>query len=183
MHGDGTTYEYRYQENDMPRCEFCHSSAEDANTYHVMHWDNFQCNICHSQDYKNCNLCHVGGTGVREPSYIDFKIGKNPLPEDRDYEYAVLRHIPIAEDTYEPWGVSELPNYAALPTWKYASPHNIRRWTARTDTTGGLSCGTSCHNSETFFLRAADLEDMSEAEREANMPYIVPDGPPTEWDE
>jgi hypothetical protein len=183
MHGDGTVYETRYQEPDMPRCELCHSSAENANIYHSMHWDNFQCNVCHSQDYKNCNECHVGGAGITGESYIDFKVGKNPIPDQRDYEYVVLRHIPITEDTFSPWGVDDLPNYSALPSWKYASPHNIKRWTARTDTTGGLSCGTSCHLSETGFLRAADLEDMSDAERAANLPYIVPDGPPTSWDE
>ncbi len=181
MHGDGTVYATRYEVPDMPRCEDCHSGVADANSYHSTHWDDLQCQVCHSQDYKNCNKCHVGGTGIREPSYITFKVGKNPIPDEREYEYVVLRHIPIAEDTYDPWGVPDLENYDALPSWKYASPHNIRRWTARTDTTGGVSCGSVCHNQpdvDGWFLRQADIDTLTAAEQAANEPYIVPNGPP-----
>ncbi len=184
MHGTGTEVGTRYEQANMPRCEDCHSGVETTNDYHTQHWGQLQCQVCHSQDYKNCNKCHVGGTGVREPSYITFKIGKNPIPDEREYEYVVLRHIPIAEDTYEPWGITDLPDFAVLPNWKYASPHNIRRWTARTDTSDGLGCAYVCHNSaETdstanWFLRQADIDTLTAAEQEANSPYIVPDGPP-----
>lgn len=182
LHGDGVEYTTRYEMPDMPRCENCHGDVATANSYHNTHWNQLQCQVCHSQDYKNCNRCHVGGTGLREPSYLAFKMGRNPIAENRDYEYVVLRHIPIAEDTYEPWGHADLSDFSNLPTWKYASPHNIQRWTTRTDTTGGLSCSETCHQTpndpEGWFLRETDLESMTEAEQEANRPYIVPDSPP-----
>ena len=87
--------------------------------------------------------------------------------------------------TYDGWGYAGgTPQYDDLPTWKYATPHNIQRWTARTDTTGGQSCSNACHNSpatpEGFFLRAVDLQAHPD-EAEANAPYIVPDSAPTEW--
>lgn len=178
------TGEHRYAVDELITCETCHDSAEDSNQYHLVHWGDLSCHVCHSQDYKSCDACHVPD-GIDEPSYLTFKIGKNPLPENRPYKYVTLRKIPIVKDTYAGWGYSgDLPNYDALPTWKYTSPHNIQRWTARTDTTGGQSCGNACHNSpptrEGFFLRAVDLEDYPE-EYDANAPYIVPDTPPTQW--
>lgn len=191
MHGTGVEYATRYESQEMPRCEHCHSDVAASNNYHTKHWGELQCQVCHSQDYKNCNLCHVGGTGVREPSYLAFKIGKNPIPDQRDYEYVVLRHIPIADDTYEPWGITSLDNFDALPTWKYASPHNIRRWTARTDTVdadgNAVGCGTLCHTTPDddiagWFLRQVDLDNMTDPkEVSANQAYICPDGSPTGW--
>ncbi len=185
MHGDGTLHANRYDVPEMPRCEDCHTAVAEANAYHTEHWGDLSCQICHSQDYKNCNSCHVAGSGLEEPSYIEFKIGRNPRADVREYEFVTLRHIPITEDTFEPWGVDDLGEYDALPSWKYASPHNIKLWTARTDTTGGLSCNEACHmspNVEGWFLRESDLEGMSEMERSANLPFIVPDGNPiTGW--
>jgi len=185
MHGDGTLYEHRYEVANAPECVDCHEPAA-GNVYHDTHGEDFTCQVCHSQDYKNCNACHVGGAGITGSSWMTFKIGYNPIPDQRPGEYVVLRHIPIAEDTYGPWENTTTPFYSSLPTWKYATPHNIRRWTARTDTSGGLSCGAACHDTPNdvsgFFLRQADLDAMtSEAERQANQHLIVPDGPPTEW--
>lgn len=189
MHGDGTVHKTRYDTPDMPRCEDCHSDGfggDEDNAYHRTHGDNIQCQVCHSQDYKNCNACHVGGEGITGSSYITFKIGKNPIPDVRpEYEYVVLRHIPIATDTYEPWGVAELEEYEALPSWKYSSPHNVRRWTARTDTTGGRSCGEACHSTPDvagWFLRQSDIDTLGTRERDANAPFIVPNGSPVTWD-
>ncbi|MBD3235144.1 MAG: hypothetical protein GF330_00380 [Candidatus Eisenbacteria bacterium] len=175
----------RYAVAEMPRCEDCHSNVAASNAYHTEHWGELGCHVCHSQDYRNCNACHPPDGGLESPSYLTFKIGKNPLPHLRDYEYVVLRHVPIARDTYDGWGYTGgTPNYDDYPTWKYTSPHNIQRWTARTDTTGGQSCWEACHNSpattEGFFLRQIDLDQLSD-EAAANEPYIVPDGPVGEW--
>lgn len=186
MHGDGMVYGTRYESSLMPRCEDCHSGTEmeTANSFHERHLGELSCQVCHAQDYKNCNKCHVGGTGIREPSYLSFKIGKNPIPGEREYEYVTLRHIPIAEDTYEPWGIGSLTNYESVPSWKYASPHNIRLLTNRTSADGETaSCGP-CHETPDeggFFLRQADLDTMSVREAAANAALIVPDGPPTTW--
>jgi len=188
MHGNGTVYGTRYQTPAMPRCEDCHGDAAEANTFHSQHWGQLSCQVCHAQDYKSCNKCHVGGAGIAEPSYITFKIGRNPIPGEREYDYVTLRHVPIATDTYSEWGVGDLANYEALPTWKYASPHNIQRWTDRTSVDDGngdpvASCD-ACHNTADeggFFLRQADLDTMSVREADANRAMIVPDGPPTTW--
>ena len=44
----------------MPRCENCHGGV--SNSYHNAHVDGFasnlQCQVCHSQPYKNCTNCH-----------------------------------------------------------------------------------------------------------------------------
>jgi thiosulfate/3-mercaptopyruvate sulfurtransferase len=176
--------EHRYAVAQMPRCEDCHDGSQQANEYHRTHWGELSCHVCHSQDYKHCDACHVPD-GLRERSYLGFKIGKNPLPDVREYEYVTLRHIPIVRETYSGWGYTGgLPQFESLPTWKYTSPHNIRRWTARTDTTGGQGCSDACHDSpattEGFFLRQVDL-DRHPDDAGANAPYIVPDTNPTEW--
>ena len=179
--------EIRYAVAEMPRCENCHNDVAETNAYHSEHWGGLSCQVCHSQDYKHCDACHVPGH-LDEPSYLGFKIGKNPLPDGlRDYKYVTLRHVPIARDTYDGWGYTGgLPQYESLPTWKYTSPHNIQRWTARTDTTGGRSCMDACHNSpattEGFFFRQIDLGRHPD-EAVANTPYIVPDSDPTMWGE
>ncbi|MFZ5432887.1 MAG: hypothetical protein ACOZB3_03845 [Calditrichota bacterium] len=180
IHGDGTEYANRYDVDDPVSCRDCHSPLA-ANSYHTVHGDDLQCQVCHSQAYKNCAECHAGD-GIQEPSWIDFKIGRNPIPDQRPGEYVVLRHIPVSENTYTPWGIAS-PNYASLPTYKYATPHNIVRWTAQTDTSGGQSCNAACHltpnTPEGFFLRQVDLDQLSSAnERQANAGVIVPDGPP-----
>ena len=144
MHGTpGAAPQTRYEEPNMPRCENCHSDDLDANSYHTSHLarntTSLQCQVCHSQTYKSCNACHVG-EGITGSSYASFEIGRNPIPDLRsEYEYVLLRHIPIAEDTYEGWGLDNLDNYSDVPTWKYSSPHNIRRFTEQTDTTATAS--------------------------------------------
>lgn len=184
MHGDSSRPSTRYEVASMPQCVDCHADVSAANSYHLVHFDGLACQVCHSQDYKNCNSCHAG-EGITGSSYAAFKIGKNPIPDLRSPDYVVLRHVPVAEDTYEQWGLSDLEHLATLPTWKYASPHNVRRWTDRTQLEAGMECYESCHESpnqtDGWFLRAVDLESMTEAEREANADLIVPDGPPHEW--
>ena len=39
----------------------------------------------------------------------------------------VLRHVPIDPDNFAFYGKDVLANFDALPTWKYATPHNIQR--------------------------------------------------------
>ncbi len=180
----GATGEHRYAVETMPRCEDCHPGLEGANLYHSTHMDSLSCQVCHAQDYKHCDSCHAP-SGLDNPSELGFKIGRNPLPENRPYAYVTLRHIPIVADTYAGWGVSEeLADYDALPSFKYTTPHNIQRWTARTTREDGASCSDACHNSpdttDGWFLRQADL-DRFPAEAAANRPYIVPDGAPTTW--
>ena len=168
MHGgDGTVLTYRFDENnsEAPRCETCHSYAQESNSYHQQHWAGtsgvtLSCQVCHSQNYKNCNGCHVGGDGITGSSYLTFEIGRNYLKGNaryQDYDYITVRHIPIAPNTYEPWGIADLPNFEnSEPTWKMTIPHNIQRWTPQTQVAEGAGCSTACHNSQ-YYLRASDI--------------------------
>ena len=172
MHAAGDAYDRRYEVAELPRCEGCHASAASSNSYHAVHWSSLQCNVCHSQDYKNCYSCHAG-TGLQEPSTLGFKIGLNPLPtSQRGYKYVVLRHVPVTPETFSDWGLA-LPNFAAEPTWHYASPHNIRLHTPQTDATVTGDCYGACHEVDSLFLRASDLRAF---EVDANQDVIVPVG-------
>ncbi|GAB4343903.1 MAG: hypothetical protein Kow0037_32300 [Calditrichia bacterium] len=176
MHGDGTRYESKLKVQEMPRCENCHQN-NTSNTYHQVHWGELSCNTCHSQTYRNCNSCHVGGSGITGDPYFTFKIGKNPIPEDRNYQWVTLRHIPVSNDTYGPWGYEPLPFYNSMPTWKYTAPHNVRKNAPQTavDSTAALPCAGSCHNNENLFLRPSDIPPGEET---ANQGVVVSDD---EW--
>jgi thiosulfate/3-mercaptopyruvate sulfurtransferase len=182
MHASAESYDHRLEVLEGPTCESCHADVMDANEHHLTHWGDLQCQVCHSQDYKSCNRCHAG-EGLEEPSYMSFKIGRNPVPDLRPYTYVLLRHIPVAPDTYREWGVTELASFDVLPTWKYTAPHNVKRWTDRTLVAEGADCGDACHGTPDesgFFLRQADL-DASPEEADANRHLIVPDGSPESW--
>ena len=161
MHGEGPSdaeYTSRYQVADMPKCIDCHQVDRDDNAYHVQHWPNadatdgsdLACYTCHSQQYTNCNTCHAGNwTHEYEADnsdhyrvYPQFKIGRNPYYGDAGHPHTeaawiTVRHIPVSPDAFENWNLApwtidpELPP-RNLETWKYASPHNIQRWTERT---------------------------------------------------
>jgi len=184
LHGDGSRPGHRLDTDNGPTCERCHGEEAESNVYHAAHWGDLSCQGCHSQDYKSCNSCHAG-SGLASPSYMSFKIGRNPVPDERPYPYVTLRHAPVSPDTYREWGVEDLAAFGVEPTWRYAAPHNIRRWTARTQVGEGESCAKACHDAadgpDGVFLRQADLDAMSPVEAEANRNLIVPDGSPVNW--
>ena len=142
----------RYHLDGAATCEDCHEAEEDANAHHAIHWDDLSCHVCHAQAYNNCTACHVAGAWKDDPIYaemnpdLQFKIGVNPF-EDRRFEFVTVRHAPVSPETFDWWeGVdAPLTSFDALPTWKYATPHSIRRWTPRTEVADGASCGASCH--------------------------------------
>jgi thiosulfate/3-mercaptopyruvate sulfurtransferase len=105
-----------------------------------------------------------------EPSVLDFKIGYNPLQsEDRPWKYVPLRHVPVDPESFAYYGQDLLPNFDQLPTWKYATPHNIQRNTPQTET-----CA-ACHDNAELFLTA---DDVLPEELEANQDVIVDEIPP-----
>ena len=187
MHSSGLDFDYRYLDTDMPRCENedCHTNVEnleEVNEYHKWHWAEkymtgikLACQVCHSQEYKNCDGCHTGGKGITGSSYMAFKIAKNKFNLEsaaRDYDYVTVRHIPIAPDTYDSWNLA-LPNYNVEPTWKYTTPHNIKRWTVRTGTAGtDGSCNANCHKLTEYYLIKDDLLPY---EIDANKDIIMDD--------
>lgn len=142
LHGNGMPVDHRYEYSELPECEDCHDEAD--NEYHTMHYDDFNCQVCHSQDYNNCGSCHVHGDGARIPAYQDFKIAMNPIPETKPgYKMTLVRRTLAAPDNFEVYGVDEYANFDAFPTYNYTTPHNIIRWTSRTETDG--ACYINCH--------------------------------------
>lgn len=188
IHGTGPTevLNTRYEMSLLPKCENCHGDLSTANSYHAMHFTTFNCNVCHSQDYNNCGSCHIGGEGARIVSHQKFKIGLNPIPDIKPYKLATVREALSAHDSWQNYGVDNLANFDSNPTYKYTTPHNIQRWTTRTDTTGGKSCMASCHirkegdeyiNKE-FYLFNSDLLDW---ELNADKDIVVDGKLPASW--
>ncbi len=166
---------HRYHGEEQPACTDCHSKVVnglDGVEMHKQHSQDLSCQVCHSVEYTSCDSCHVAvseDTGnpyfETKASYLTFLIGRNPLQsEARPYEYVVLRHVPVDKDSFSYYGDNLLPNYDALPTWVYATPHNIQLDTPQTET-----CN-ACHGNASLFLTA---DKVNPAEMEANAPVIV----------
>lgn len=146
LHGDGQKVEQRYAYSKLPKCTTCHTGLQNSNTYHSVHYDDFNCQVCHSQDYNNCGSCHIHGSGARIPAYMDFKIAVNPLPDIFPaYNFALVRRTLAAPDNWREYGIMQYANFDAFPTYNYTTPHNILRWTSRTDVAPGASCASECH--------------------------------------
>ncbi len=174
IHGTGETPPHRYDVENGPKCETCHPDVltDTQNSQHSIHTDDVQCQVCHSVSYKTCYNCHVG-SGLQDPSRLDFRIGLNYERDDlHPWKYIVVRHIPIAPDSYEEYGI-DMPHYASFPTWEMATPHNIRKNTPQNE-----SCG-ACHGNEDIFLTPAYIDSliaeglMHTEEIEANADVVV----------
>ena len=175
MHGSGRQAAHRYDADNTPRCINCHETiytTSPKRSIHRTHRNRASCQVCHSQAYKNCFSCHVNtvdGKSVSgtKPSRMDFRIGRNHLKSSRYPEsFVVLRHAPIDEKTFDSIEKSALKKFNAMPAWRMATPHNIRRKTPQ-----NRSCN-SCHGQKKLFLREMDVDA---AERKADKPVIVPE--------
>ena len=167
--------EHRYDGLQAPRCETCHTSTttgEDGIEMHAVHGGDLSCSVCHSINYTSCDGCHVA---ISEQSgnpffsthgtYQGFWIGRNPIQSyDRPYEFVPVRHVPIAPDSYAYYGEDLLPNFDALPTWTYATPHNTQLETPQTE-----SCN-ACHGNPNLFLTA---DKVLPEELAANLAVIM----------
>jgi thiosulfate/3-mercaptopyruvate sulfurtransferase len=167
--------DHRYAGLQLPSCESCHSSVttgKDGNAMHSAHGSDLSCQVCHSITYTSCDNCHVAisqssGKPFFETknTYFTFLIGRNPNPTyTRPYKYIPVRHIPIAPDSFSFYGDNLLPNFNNLPTWAYATPHNIQ-----TQTPQAKECN-SCHGNPAVFLTA---DKVTPEELEANKKVIV----------
>ncbi len=176
MHGDGKEYANRFGVENGPKCVDCHEEiyerdAENVIT-HRIHKVKASCHVCHAQPYSNCFACHVGKDkeGLAfcktKASRFDFKIGLNPLKsEKRPEAFVTVRHVPVDRGTFDFYVKDALSNFDALPTWKLATPHNIRLKTPQNS-----SCN-ACHGNESLFLLQ---KDVAEKERGANRSVLVP---------
>ncbi len=186
VHGDGVIYDQRYKMALKPECTDCHGSVATSNMYHSTHINTFSCNTCHSQDYNNCGSCHVHGDGARIPSYLGYKIGMNPIPETKPFKYATLRRSLMAPDSWSNYGVPILNNFSVRPTFKYATPHNIQKWTKRTQVASGKPCYDNCHiikegtnfRNKELYLFQSDLQSW---EMPASQGVIVDGKLPVSW--
>ncbi len=166
--------DHRYEGVQTPRCETCHMNVAvgDDILMHQQHGSTLSCQVCHSVAYTSCDGCHVSlseqtGNPVfkTEGSYIGFFIGQNTRKSfDRPYDYVPVRHVPVARTSFEYYGDDLLVNYDALPTWVYATPHNIQRNTPQTE-----SCD-ACHGNAEIFLTA---DKVYEEELIANQSVVV----------
>ena len=83
---------------------------------------------------------------------MNFKIGKNKLDgKENTVVYKLVRHVPINSKIFDYYGKNLLPNFDALPTWKFSSPHNIQRKTPQNE-----SCN-NCHGNSKLFLTQKDV--------------------------
>ena len=188
VHGDGSVFANRFESTLNPSCSDCHVDYDDGNVYHEAHRGDFNCHICHSQDYNNCGSCHVGGEGARIPSHLNYKIGMNPIPENRPYRMALLRRTPAAPDSWSEYGVPEAGNFNAKTTFNYTTPHNIQKWTPRTQVNQGDTCYANCHvrpdepqnHNRELYLFESDLE--KEWEVSANKDIVVDGRLPGGWE-
>ena len=100
-----------------------------------------------------------------EGDYLTFFIGRNPSPNyHRLYEYVVLRHVPASVDSYSFYGDNLLPSFDSLPTWVYATPHNVQKETPQNE-----SCN-ACHGNADIFLTTGKVKPE---EVNANLNVIV----------
>jgi len=147
-----------------------------------------QCQVCHSQPYKNCTNCHnLTDEGYEvNPSLVQLKIAHNPSPHRSEYDLALVRHTPIDPNTFANWGLS-LPDYLTKSTWQYTSPHNVLRSTPQTTVGAGESCSAACHLSadgpEGYLLREVDLYEADGTtplvDYDANIGLVIPESFPS----
>ncbi len=186
LHGNGQPVEQRYAYTELPKCVNCHTGLENANTYHTLHYDDFNCQVCHSQVYNNCGSCHIHGDGARIPAYMDYKIAQNPIPNIKQgYKFVLVRRTLAAPDNWDKYGV-QYSNFDAFPTYNYTTPHNILRWTDRTDVTKEKSCYSNCHirndggtlvNKELYLFK----ENLLDWEHSATDVITCDDELPSSW--
>ena len=186
LHGDGQPVEQRYAYTELPECEDCHAGLETSNNYHSVHYDDFQCQICHSQDYNSCGACHIAEGHPEYGPYMDFKIAMNTIPDIKEYRLALVRRTLAHPDNWVGYGEDlAYSNFDVLPTYNYTTPHNIQKLTTRTDVGGG-ACYANCHIrneggnliNEEFYLWADSLEAY---ELDATTPYTVDGQLPASW--
>jgi thiosulfate/3-mercaptopyruvate sulfurtransferase len=171
---------HRYDGPQGPSCESCHQDVigiGSGNPYHEAHGTEvLSCQVCHAISYINCYDCHLERTEDDRAYFrlehedLGFFIGRNPLRSaERPYRFVPVRHVPSYPDLFRLYGENVLDQFDNLPTWTYATPHNIQRNTPQTE-----SC-ESCHGNDAWFLTPDKLRPQ---ELLANDRVIVPSAPP-----
>ena len=108
------------------------------------------------------------------------------MAETRNYKLATVRQSLSAPDSWALYGIPVLSNFAAAPTYKYTTPHNILKWTTRTQVASGKACYDNCHiikegnnyRNKNLYLYNSDLQSW---EIEANKNIVVDGKLPAGW--
>ena len=168
----------RYDGKPAPVCVDCHPNSAAGKgqvMQHNVNGDKLACQVCHSVENKSCYSCHVqtnekGAPFFKiEPAVLTFKIGLNPQKSaDRPWNFVVLRHAPIDPTNFEFYGKDVLAKFDALPTWKYATPHNIQRITPQNKSCDG------CHGNAALFLSEKDLKPYEVKANQSVIPTKLP---------
>ncbi|MBL7961443.1 hypothetical protein JNL27_14510, partial [bacterium] len=115
------------------------------------------------------------------------KIARNPIPATKPYPLATVRRSLMAPDSWSLFGTAALSDFSVRPTFKYTTPHNIKRWTTRTQVADGKSCYDNCHiinedgvfrNKELYLFNSDLIESW---EISANQNIIVDGHLPSGW--
>ena len=171
-------------------CQSCHAQAyKQCFSCHV----DFDGDTNHAYFAVNENDPTLGGRpeGSAPDALMTFRLGRSPREDklnpitNEPYGYAILRHVPIDRDlfrysNYDPID-GLVPNMTDLPTWKYATVHNVQR-------VGYVPYACSnCHGAEHSQYWLTDVLLNSEGwvagdyegdEVDANVDVVVPDPVP-----
>jgi len=173
IHAEGAKSGGSFAQPKRTRCLDCHKDLVASKSCgNEQHKGKVDCTVCHSQPYENCTSCHMGvdkedivysQSGNSEKG---FKIGLNPNPKADQPRFVLVRQIPVKPNSFKAYGIDELKDFQAVPTFKRSTVHNIQRKTWLNAT-----CN-HCHGQKNLFLSSADVP---EAERQANQKVIVPE--------
>jgi hypothetical protein len=112
-------------------------------------------------------------TGSDEPVFRPDMVTSTVLPRVMSAPSKWIKRSPVSANTGSAgacdfYGESLLPNFDNVPTWKYATPHNIQLNTPQNE-----SCD-ACHKNYDIFLTE---EDIRIDEKEANQGVIIDEFP------
>jgi len=144
FHGDGNAYRMKGEAKGTPACRDCHKKGSEkkqvARLAHAKHDGRVTCYGCHVDgEYRNCTGCHDGKALSAKPGFI---LGAQPSDKR---VLTTLRQVPVTRDSFLKAGI-KMEHFDALPDYRSAPVHKIRRVTDRT-----RSCDI-CHVNRKGFL-------------------------------
>ncbi len=149
LHSSAGAADNRFHLLTKIECTDCHKDINEGPIpEHVLH-QNVSCFVCHATPYQNCSSCHINTDQegliytVSSTPFISFKIGLNQ--EKEGPRFVLLREVAIQRDTFKE-SIGNMENYAALPSYKRATPHTIQRRTWQS-----ADCN-HCHGNAALFL-------------------------------
>jgi hypothetical protein len=118
---------------------------------------------------------------------MDYKIALNPIPNVKtEFKFSLVRRTLAAPDNWEKYDVPEYANFDVFPTYNFTTPHNLLRWTNRTQVSDGKACYSNCHirnDGGTLINKNLYLfdENLLDWEKNASAPIIVDGELPVSW--